>query len=165
MAKYNHAFDIVFSVLSSSPSAGGVTNEELIRALERRIAMLKACSDEIQEAVGEVEEAFEPESEKEVAAWLSSCPGPVRILIEMEGGLIQNFESDEADLQILVKDYDVDGVDPDEDVILEDEDGKSTIGKIRTKFNEISWRPKNTAKLAPGVTQDGEGNKWIRSRW
>ena len=62
---YNHGYDMGFSVISNSPTTEGVTKEELIRGLERRIAMLKASPDELEQAIEPFDAAFEPEDEEE----------------------------------------------------------------------------------------------------
>ena len=49
--RYNHAFDITFS-LENENENGEATTEELIEALERRIKELKENPEEIIEACG-----------------------------------------------------------------------------------------------------------------
>ncbi len=63
--KFNHAFDIAFSIESDNPG-DEVTAEELIDGLERRLRHLRANGDEIIEACGKPFNSYENETGEKV---------------------------------------------------------------------------------------------------
>lgn len=61
MSKFNHAFDIAFSLSSNSPDGEDVTAEMLIEALEKKLEAFKADPEMILEAAGAPFDSYEEE--------------------------------------------------------------------------------------------------------
>lgn len=60
MKKYNHAYDLGFSVQSDQEEA---TPQEILEAMEKRLNYLKANPDEVLEACGKIDSS---EDEKQI---------------------------------------------------------------------------------------------------
>lgn len=52
MKKYNHAFEIAFSLVTTDPTGENVTAEEMIKAFEARLKEFKQNLDLILECAG-----------------------------------------------------------------------------------------------------------------
>ena len=62
MKKYNHAFDIAFSIVSLHPSGEDITAEEVLHALIKR-AQNAYASGELLEAIGAPFDTYEEDSD------------------------------------------------------------------------------------------------------
>lgn len=60
MRKYNHAFDVGFSLVNASPD-GDATKEELLEAIEKRLTYLREHPEEVIEACGAPFDSHEEE--------------------------------------------------------------------------------------------------------
>ena len=56
--KYNHAFDIAFSVISDTPNGEDITAEQFAAAIRKRVDELLACG-EMLEAIGAPFDTYE----------------------------------------------------------------------------------------------------------
>lgn len=58
-----------------------------------------------------------------------------KVIVTMEGGLIQSILTNDTEIQVFVVDYDSEGAD--EDVLLTSDDVSNFVGD--TVFHEIGW--------------------------
>ncbi|GEM_PF-1827966 len=65
---YNHAFDLGFTVMSTSPN-GEASNEEIMTGLRRRLASLESNPDDIQESASCYDPSDEPTTQEEYDKW------------------------------------------------------------------------------------------------
>lgn len=87
----------------------------------------------------------------------ANLPQTARVVLVVEGGVVQNILADRATVDVLVKDYDTEGCDPDDKQVYTDDEGGRFGARIGPDQIDAAEVEKCFAQL------DDEVNHWVVS--